>query len=712
MKACIEQIFNGNIAVSSSYSSNSITVGNTALINQYNLNEDPVNTFLGPFASLVGRPLETGLLRAINGVHPVQAGADRWWVFGIDAATAASTRQIQRWDYIPSTNTFTYVGAITVTPPTATNHTQRGLRVVLENYTTGTASVSGTTVTGTSTAWQASRLSVGSRIGFGNTNPDQISTWYEISAITSDTEITLTGSAGTVTDGAYVIQDMILVMATTNATTTNGGLFVVKGLRPELFTQPSATVISAATTTDRVRAVYWLKDAATITNTVSGGCALEDRISWTEQYVYCCDGAATSLKVYKYNIRAALSSLSTGAQVLTSGTDVIVTGAQTVTGNISQLNNGRIATLAHGPGNGIPSLYLLTTTRIVRIPTSNITTGSTTYVGDQMAEVPPGSTTTNLAIGTFISFDVSPSMDRLVITGPVATGTHYMTQYLTDGSQFERRFGATIAQTDSGTAQAGVYQYPHTTTATMAVWVESGIAFFTTISATASLHAIYVYPLGADWEYIATTNNRAILPKITLGNTASKLYRVMVNNASLLGNSLLGMSTDSWRLKYRTSGIDDNTGAWTTLNQNGDLSGIAAPTEIQFCIEFRTAGLIQIPTRIYSLALIYETNDGLPSQYRWNFGDFDSNDGTFAWIQTSLFGTAIGIHTINIYRSDTNALVLTQDSNSTTNGNFQYWNGSSWVNGLGTDTLTLRRRFLPTGSLPSGVDLYATLVIA
>jgi hypothetical protein len=119
-----------------------------------------------------------------------------------------------------------------------------------------------------------------------------------------------------------------------------------------------------------------------------------------------------------------------------------------------------------------------------------------------------------------------------------------------------------------------------------------------------------------------------------------------------------------------------------------------------------------LPARILSLAVLYETDDALPSQYQWNAADLDESNGTFAWVQVTLFGATPGVHTIEIYRSDTNALVLTQASSGTTNGNFQYWNGSAWDNGIGADTVGRRRRFVPTGSLPSGVDLYAKITVA
>ena len=220
------------------------------------------------------------------------------------------------------------------------------------------------------------------------------------------------------------------------------------------------------------------------------------------------------------------------------------------------------------------------------------------------------------------------------------------------------------------------------------------------------------YPLAADLAFQADVNNRIILPKITLGATPAKLYRALVNAMENLGDDTMGVAPDMYRLQVRTSGIDDNSGAWTDVPQAGDLSGLGTPSSIQFALQFRTAGVIMLPARVLSLALIYETEDDLPSQYQWNGADWDQANGTFAWVQAALFGATPGLHTINIYRADTNALVLTQASSGTTNGEFQHWNGSAWVAGIGADTVGRRRRFVPTGSLPSGVDFYAKLTVA
>jgi hypothetical protein len=712
MKAAVEQVFNGSLtqqAIGAAYDPTRINRGKHT--GQFSLGSGETDKFIGPCPAGVANLAESSLAIPSQFVHPVKITDDLFWIFGSDVATAAATRRVQLWTWVPSTNTYTFIGAITVTFPTATVHTVRGFRAILENYTTGTVGVSGTAVTGSGTAW-ATGLSVGSRIGFGSTDPNAITTWHQISAIGSDTSITLAASAGTIAAGTpYVIQDLMIVQATTNATATNGGLFITKGLQHADFQNPAA-IIPAATTVDKIKATYWLKDAATITNDVIGGCALGDRDSWTQQYVYSTEGAAASLILYRYNIRAPLT-LTAGAHTLT-GTDIVITGAQAVTGNISQANNGRVATLAHGPGNGVPSLYLFTATRILRVPLANITSGNTTFVADQMSEVPPGGTNTNLATTGFTSLDIAGSLDKLVIAGAASNGTIYITDYYAGGQQIDRRAGCVATQLPSALRDPDSPIFVHNISSAIPfLWVEDGWLFWVYAQAVSTTNnALTAYPLAADLEFQAEVNNRIICPKISLGATPAKFYRVLANCVENLGDNTMGLTPDMYQLQYRTAGIDDNSGAWTTVPQTGDLSGVSAAADIQFAFRFRTAGVILLPARILSLALLYETDDALPSQYRWNFGDFNAGNGTFAWVQTALFGGTPGVHTINIYRADTDALVLTQASSETTNGTFENWNGSSWAAGIGADTVGRRRRFVPSGSLPGGVDLYAKLTVA
>ena len=89
--------------------------------------------------------------------------------------------------------------------------------ILTPTYTTGTISVTNgsATVTGFGTSW-ASELKVGDFIKLGTATPNTSDTWYEVSDVVSDTELTLTANyAGDTAIGeAYTARK---VFQTTNA---------------------------------------------------------------------------------------------------------------------------------------------------------------------------------------------------------------------------------------------------------------------------------------------------------------------------------------------------------------------------------------------------------------------------------------------------------------------------------------------------------------
>lgn len=233
------------------------------------------------------------------------------WVFMIEnLATAVAPRKICLYEYNKSTSAYTWRGFIVATLLTsAAAHTLRGFRALRYLHTTGTASASGTAVTGTNTKWLDEGIAVGARIGFGSTDPTAISTWYVISAIGGETSITLTTSAGTISPtGAYVIEELRFAITSTNATVANGGLHLVKGVNYSDFVT-TGTTIAAATTTDNIKATYWLSDAGTsgnvVTNQTACGLTIATEVSKGLHYAYVLDGfGSTFARVYRYNLRA------------------------------------------------------------------------------------------------------------------------------------------------------------------------------------------------------------------------------------------------------------------------------------------------------------------------------------------------------------------------------------------------------------------------
>lgn len=672
--------------------------------------------FIGPSPIQVARPVESTIATAVGFPHAVQIGAVEYAVVLADISTAATLRKFLLYIYRADLGTMTYRGAISYTYPTAA--TIRGIRLQRSVHTTGTVAVSGTTVTGTGTDWLTRRVNAGSRIGFGSTDPDQITTWYDITpgtAISSNTSLTLLSSPGTIAAGTpYIIEDYTLIICATCATAGDGGgLRVIKGLSLSTAcwsNTATATVISNATTIDNIRACYWLKHAATSTlNNTGAGFALDDvSTDNLTQDAYVLDGAATSAIIYKYNVKAALT-LTTG---YATNPYLYPTGTGTVTGNISQVHNCRIGTLKHGAGNGIKSLYFTTTTRLYRCALSGITNGSTTFLSDVMLEIPPGGTNTIPATGAMSNLEIFNSLDRIGWFSTSATAFRsYMTQYRTDSSQMDHVWLGDSKIVHPAVGDATAYPYPNTSSTIMTSWGEGGFCFLARHGTNNLLNQIYVVPTGAHWGYQNTAPfNVYITPAIQTPG-ASKYYRLCVNEAQTLGGDVLGVTPEGYKVYYRTAGISDNSGAWTLLPIDFDMTGITSAASIQFKFEFKIFSVTCVPARILGVAVIYEAQDDIPSDLRWNMDDSNTTDGTVGFVQQTLFSTLPTVMQIDYYRADTNANVLTQLSSSTTNGVFEYHNGSTWVSGLSTNTIGMRRRFRPTSGLPNGVAVYPKLTI-
>lgn len=722
----------------------------------------------------------------------IDKNVKRDWVFLADNVAATTTRRITCFAYDRLTSLFTWRGFIVMTFPTGGgNQTIKGMRVAYEKYTTGTVEASGATVTGTGTTWSADRMAIGSRIGFGSNDPTQISTWYYINAVESDTSLTLqvnvtaTGTGGTAANisipsgTAYVIEDFKVLVTTSAAVIASAGLAVANGLSYDDFVV-GGTTIPAATTIDKAKAVYSLVDldsvvstgtvtvptsttvtgsgtgwtaalylgcmigfgstnpasittwytitavasttsltissAATVAggtsyvivggNGVAAGLAIDDRDSWTQQYVYVIEvQAATTPQVYKYNFRANLSVLGGIAGGKAAGGWVLTTGVQTVTGTVTQTNNGRIGVLSHGPGAGVKCLYFVSGNRVHRAPLTSITQGSITWVSDSMTEIPPGGTGTYSASSLLTSVEIADQIDRLILTstGAGATVAHhraYVTKYDASGSyQFDHIFLADTGQQDQSTADSNSTPHPNPQGAALSVWSQAGLVYMARSGILATTNIMYAVPLGADWQYATgTVKQRLITPSLETTN-AVKLSRVFINNADYLGDAGLTMPTEPVRIYYRTEGISDDSGSWSLVDQTGDLSDASVSNEIQFALEFRLLGAICIPNRVYNICCTYEDNT-TDSHYQPSVGQSSTSNKRFAWRFSTAFGGTVPTLRIRLYNAETDGLLLDDTTTSSASGTFEKStnDGSSWATYNTTDKAneTTYIRYTPT----------------
>lgn len=646
------------------YSSTTISMGSLMRISTGATND---LNYVGPFTIALARPNETSTAIPISHVYVLDYNSTTQWVIGGDNAAAAASRRFTFFEYNKTNSLYTWKGFIAVGHGAiTTNHTLRGHRVLFQSYTTGTVTVNGTSVTGTNTLWTGSSLSRGCRIGFGSSAATDITAWYMVTGFTNNTALTISQTAGV--SGSpinYIIEDFSIAFVTTNATAGNGGLFLVKGLRYEDFSVGGTNIYSAST--DNNKGVYWLCDQPTLTNTAAAGIAIEEFDAagngWNLQPCYILD---TNTRVYKYNLRAWLGSGGTWGAATTNNktTNAILlsTSTQSFTGTLSQNNNGRVATLSHGPGAGVASLYFVTTTRIYRALLSNITNNNASWQSDVMIEIPPGGTATYAATAALNSVEILSNIDRLAVLTTHAAGIRsYITQYRTDSGNMGHVFLGDTKQIDQSSADSNnTTPFPNTQSTLMGGWSENGYFHIVRQGTTSIISQLYCIPINADWTYASSTNQRVIFPSMdTTG--ANKFYRGYVVADGYLGGSILGYGGEPIRYYARTSGIVDNSGLWTLLDDHLDLTGFAGADAIQFMAEFKTISLTCIPGRIHSICVVYE-DDSTDSHYQPSVANSSITSKRFAWRFSTAFGSTVPTLRVRLYDAVSGGLLVDDDS--------------------------------------------------
>jgi hypothetical protein len=589
------------------------------------------------------------------------------WVFLADNAAVAATRRFQMYEFNRQTGTLSWKGFTTHTLNAGGNQQIRGFRAVYEEYSVGTVQVATATVTGTGTAWQTDRMVggntiMGSRIGFGSTDPNQIKNWYYINAITAEGTLTISTSALsnvaaniTVAAGtSYVIEDLRIVFVCTCATATNGGLWTAKGLSYGHFV-PGGTTIAFAGATDNIVANMWLADAASVTNTNACGIAIEPKSDWVTQNVYVLDVA--TVKVFKYNVRKALT-LTTGKDTTTL---VLVTGNQAVTGTIAQNNNGRYGVLHHGPAAESPALYFVTATRIYACLISAIQSGVTNFLTYQMTEVPPGTVNTFTATGGLACVEIADAIDRLIVISTGSAGVRsYVTQFRTDGGQMDHIFLIDDKQIDQSTVDGDTTPHPSILALIQTPWSEAGLLYLAGVGTTAQNNMLHTAPIGVDWNYAASTGQYLITPEMATANCV-KFITPFVIRDNYIGDDIVGKRPDATRIFFRTSGISDNSGSWTVLTEPYDMSGVSGANSIQFKIEFKGITENCIPARIFAVGVLFE-DASTDSHYRFSGTLSSAASKAFAFRFATAFGSTVPRLRIRLYNDVTNALLLDDDS--------------------------------------------------
>jgi hypothetical protein len=531
---------------------------------------------------------------------------------------------------------------------------------------------------------------LGPRIGFGSTNPLEITQWFQIGRITDDTHINLVTSPGVIPAGTnYVIEELRFVIVTTNAlAATSGGVFLVKGvgiLDFQTNTIGALVLPAVATAVPNQRGVYWLCDngAGTVRNQSACGCAIDGEISKTEHWAYIIDGLGDVAKIYKYNLRAN-NTVATGKMQL-AGANIIVTGNQTLSGFISHSNNGRVGTLNHGPASGVKSLYFVTSTRLYRAILGNIIDSSTNFVdpAESRLEVPPGGITSFPFTYDLACVEIIDSIDRLIVlTSGINANRNYITAYPTnDGDEFTHIWGLDDKQQDTSLVPP-MTAPPHFNSKSqpLSVWSENGISHVVAGGNTLQLNQMYALPFGVHATYASSTNQVIITPSISTPNCV-KFSELLINFDRALGEGEMLLPSETFKVYYRIANITtDTTSSWNLIGVDRDLSIVAPASAIQFKFEFFIIGLICLPARIFNIAVTYE-DEKTDSHYQLSATLSDINTKTFSWRFSQSFGGTVPTLELLLFNAETGASLPSDTTLTTTNGTWSKSinGGSNWI---------------------------------
>jgi hypothetical protein len=285
----------------------------------------------------------------------------------------------------------------------------------------------------------------------------------------------------------------------------------------------------------------------------------------------------------------------------------------------------------------------------------------------------------------------------------------YVTRYNTISDPIDHIFLIDSKQLDQSSSDINSPNHPSISASIISAWSEGGILYLARNATTSTLNQIYSMPIAAHLDYGDNLNNVLITPRIATTN-ANKLYKIYVNEIKKIGSDTLGIPLEQYKVYYRTSGISDNTGSWSLISDDGNLSFISPSTHIQFKFVFSTINHFMIPSRLLSLCVVYEDNTG-DSHYEpsRNFSDISTN--RFAYRQSSLFNMNIPNLRIRLFNAVTGVIIIDDTVLSSAFGTFEYSNnnGSTWNSWNNTqDNIGNYIRYT-ANTLPAGTRIRAIL---
>lgn len=717
MKATVEHIFNGPTGSIAAYDPNKTLLGSK--FNQYT-GSDFADNYVSP-QDVLTYEFYWGMGRYHQGAR-VYRWSDRYnWIFtAYNPSTTNNETFLTITLFIHDKQEHTLInkGSIYVNTkniiPDANNKMMYSMQPFVYTHTTGTVSTSGasSTITGSGTGFTSERIAVGARIGFGTTDPTQVTTWYNITAINSDTELEISANVDISAGTPYVIEEIrILQMMVNSSNYAASALFLIKGLNFSDFIPLPGTPIEDSTNTDNQKALYKLVDSTTSNTLIwAGGIAANPSYTNTNHEVYISQYErldTDTTTIYKLNIRAALtvsSGVSDSAFILKTGTIQLV-------GILSALYNIVWVNPNHGPGQGQGNLYMYTAGRLYRIDPANIVSGTTDPFSDFVTQVEmvPGGVNQYINVANRVAHvDYSPDADTFFVSFSQVGyifGFKYMANSLANGFISFGQLGFNqfgLSATDSPQnviSQAGIY------------YTDFKDGYFygvTTYTNVVGANILQVFPITPHWLFADDNDEFIITPKIPTLN-ATKYYRALVQNINTTAELPYQMYRSGIKVYYRTTGIDDNTGSWNLLNEPYDMSSVSPADYIQFKIKWTILNGVVAPTLLNSIGVSYE--DGSQDyHYESSLTYSSAVNRQFSWRQAALWNSNIPNLRIQITNVANGFLVLDDDITQSANGTWEYTtDGITWNAWDNTQDAVGNYIRYTADSLPSNITVKALI---
>jgi len=334
---------------------------------------------------------------------------------------------------------------------------------------------------------------------------------------------------------------------------------------------------------------------------------------------------------------------------------------------------------------------------------------------ESMNEQPPGGLQQTRAINGMFIMTYVPSIDKFVYSSKTSAGLGRlgMIQYQ-PGMSVNNRYGAytlgnynyiTNTISDGGLPKHFITSGDPTLGVTCTNDVLYVAAGAESAQQNINGHVLFAVPIACDWETAPTTKQWVTFPPIDT-TTADSYSTVYTKSPSFIGSIDLGFPPERFVIYYRTTGISDDSGKWTQVPLNGDLSKITVADQIQFSVAFDVLGTIGLYNRLQGLCFTFNDNRQ-DDHYQASLTESNIANNQVTWIQIKKWNSIIPNLKINIYNTATGTLLIDDTTAAQTQGIFEYSadNGATWNPWNATqDTIGNRIRYTAT-SLPANTNV-------